>query len=292
MVVKDPERLGQVTLPGGRRLAWAEWGPESGAPVLFFGGAATSRWMGFGGDVVDALGVRLVALDRPGLGASDPLPGRSFDDWAQDVRALVAARSLQGPAVVGFSVGAPFALACAAAGIVRGAAVVSGGDELAHPDLEDSLAPELRRLVRSVVDDPDGAEAFFRGFDSADAMWELIVAMTGEVDRAVYSEPGFARAFRRALTEGFAQGPGGYARDNVLAMGRWPFDLARISVPVDLWYGALDTSPVHSPDFGATLARRIASARRRVVPDAGGALLWTHAREIVGALLERTRREA
>jgi pimeloyl-ACP methyl ester carboxylesterase len=289
MHIEDPARLGQVRLPDGRALGWAEWGPEDGAPVLLCSGAATSRWLGFGGDVVGPLGIRLITVDRPGLGASDPAPGRTLDGWAQDVRRLAAARGLPSLAVLGYSQGAPFALACAAAGIATRAAVVAGTDELAHPAFRDTLAPEVRRMVEAVEADPAGAEAFFRGFGGAEALWDLVLAMSGDEDRSVYTEPGFARAYRRAMAEAFAQGPDGYARDTVLAMGRWPFDPAAITAPVDLWYGARDTSAVHSPDLGATLARRIPSARRHVLPDAGGALLWTHAEAVLRALLERTR---
>ncbi|MGW3497131.1 hypothetical protein [Streptomyces sp. NPDC001020] len=41
--VADPARLGHTLLPDGRRLAWAEWGPEEGTAVLLCPGAATSR---------------------------------------------------------------------------------------------------------------------------------------------------------------------------------------------------------------------------------------------------------
>ena len=71
----EPARLGHTELPDGRKLGWAEWGREDGAPVVLCPGAATSRWLGFGADAVEALGVRLVSIDRPGLGASDPAPG-------------------------------------------------------------------------------------------------------------------------------------------------------------------------------------------------------------------------
>ncbi|MFY0568010.1 alpha/beta fold hydrolase [Archangium lansingense] len=284
----EPARLGQVRLPDGRRLGWAEWGPEEGTPVLLCSGAATSRWLGFGGDVVDRLGIRLVTVDRPGLGASDPAPGRTLDNWVQDVRHLAEARALRGMALVGCSQGAPFALACAAAGSVTGVAVVSGTDELASPGFRDLLVPDVRKLVDSVAADPAGAEAFFRGFGSADAMWDMILVMSGDVDRKVYTVPAFAQAYRRALTEAFAQGSAGYARDTVLAMGAWPFDPASITVPVDLWYGAQDTSPVHSPDFGASLVRRIPTSHRHVLPEAGGSLLWTHAEDVLRSLLKRT----
>jgi pimeloyl-ACP methyl ester carboxylesterase len=285
--VTDPSRLGQVRLPDGRRLGWAEWGPETGTPVLLCSGGATSRWLGFGADVLDGLRIRLVTVDRPGLGASDPAPGRTLKDWARDVRDLAELRELSGLAVVGFSQGAPFALASAAPGDVTGVAVVSGTDELASPGFRDLLAPEVRRLVEDVAANPSGAEAFFRGFGSAETMWDLILGMSSEVDRQIYTAPAFQRAFRRALAEAFAQGSDGYARDTVLSMSAWPFDPAAITVPVDLWYGELDASTGHSPDLGASLARRIPTARRHVLANAGGALLWTHANDVLRSLLER-----
>ena len=93
-----------------------------------------------------------------------------------------------------------------------------------------------------------------------------------------------------ALEEAFAQGPDGYARDTLLAMSPWPLDVSSIEVPVDLWYGARDMSPVHSPDHGATLARRIPGARRHVLDEAGGALLWTHGAAVLRSLVERMLR--
>ncbi|HEX8539949.1 MAG TPA: alpha/beta hydrolase, partial [Cystobacter sp.] len=46
-------------------------------------------------------------------------------------------------------------------------------------------------------------------------------------------------------------------------------------------YGGLDTSTVHSPDFGATLAARLPSATLTVDPHEGGSILWTRARDIL-----------
>jgi pimeloyl-ACP methyl ester carboxylesterase len=74
-------------------------------------------------------------------------------------------------------------------------------------------------------------------------------------------------------------------------MGRWRahgLDPSRIAVPVDLWYGEEDTG--HSPDHGAGLADRVPGAVRHVVSGIGGAVLWTHAGEILRTLLERLRR--
>lgn len=283
--IDDPARTGESEMPGGRRLGWAEWGPPDGTPVLLVPGAATSRRLGIAAGAAEALGVRLISVDRPGLGASSPAPGRTFAGFAADIGRFAALRGLGRPAAVGNSQGAPFALACAAAGVIGALAVVSGADEVAAPEFADALPPELRGMVDAVAADPDAAAQLFAGF-TADAMWTMVTSGSPDTDLAVYRAPGFERAYRRALAEGFSQGTAGYARDTVLAMGRWPFDLTDITAPVDLWYGEHDTS--HSPDNGTTLAARIPGARRHVVPGIGGAVLWTQGEEILRILLERT----
>ncbi|MEV2278747.1 alpha/beta hydrolase [Nocardiopsis sp. NPDC049922] len=282
--VTAPERLGETVLTDGRVLAWAEWGPGDGVPVLLVPGAATSRSLGIGAGAAEALGVRLVSVDRPGLGESSPAPGRTFADFADDVADLARRRGLGRPPVVGNSQGAPFALACTAAGATGAAALVSAADEVAHPAFADALPDGLRSLVERTAADPEGAAEFFRGL-GPEAMWSMVAGGAPDSDLAVYRSPAFEAAYTTALKEGFAQGGDGYARDTVLAMGRWPFDLAAVTVPVDLWYGAEDT--VHSPDNGATLASRVPGAALHTVPGIGGAVLWTHAEAILSVLLER-----
>ncbi|MFD9895240.1 alpha/beta fold hydrolase [Amycolatopsis sp. NPDC059027] len=286
VAVEPPARLGETALPDGRVLGWAEWGPADGVPVLFSPGAATSRTLGFGADVVGELGIRLVSVDRPGLGVSTSDPGRGFADFSRDIGVLCADRGLGVPAIVGNSQGAPFALACVVEGVAGPLALVSAADEVSAPEFCGVLPDALAALVRQVAEDPDSAEAFFAGF-SAEAMRDHVLASSPDVDVAVYTAPAFDAAYRRALAEAFRQGSAGYARDTVLAMGRWPFDLTRITTAVDVWYGELDTS--HSPDNGVTLSARIPGVTRHVVPDIGGALLWTHAPEILRDLLTRVR---
>jgi pimeloyl-ACP methyl ester carboxylesterase len=264
--VKAPERTGATRLPDGRVLGWAQWGSDSGTPVLFFSGAAMGRSLGFGAEAVARLGVRLISVDRPGLGASTPKPGRTLNDMVTDVRHLASALALPGFSIVAFSQGAPFGLACAAAGLPQAVAVVSGQDDFNAPDTAALLHPDVEGMVRRVGEDPAGFESL-----------------------ALYTTPGFESAYRRALREGFAQGGQGYARDLALAMGRWPFDVARIQVPVELWYGGKDTSIVHSPDHGALLSRRIPTARLHLLPEAGGSLLWTHAEDILKSVLPSAR---
>lgn len=281
-----PEQLGAVELADGRALGWAQWGPADGWPVLFFSGAAMGRTLGFGTDRLEALGVRLIAVDRPGLGASDPAPGRTLDDWVDDVDQLVDALDAGDHGIVAFSMGAPFGLACAAAGLPQALAIVSGQDDLHDAAFADRLDPHLSGMLAAMADDPAGFEAGFAAQASPHLIWSLAIVDSAEVDVEVYSEPAFTRAYRDALEEGFAQGPAGYARDFTLAAGRWSFAPEQIAVPVDLWYGAQDRSAVHSPDHGARMAQRIRGSFHYTVGDAGASLLWTHAGQILGGLVD------
>ncbi|MEU0228427.1 hypothetical protein ABZ177_29330 [Streptomyces sp. NPDC006284] len=146
VLVTAPARLGETGLPDGRLLGWAEWGPPDGVPVLLCPGAATSRRRGFGAGVVDAPGVRLVCVDRPGPGASTPAPGRTFADFATDVRALCALRGPGRPPWSATPRGAPFALARAEAGVASVLSLVSAADEAAAPEFAAALPAELRAL--------------------------------------------------------------------------------------------------------------------------------------------------
>lgn len=282
--ILPPERQCTVTLRDGRGLGWYEWGPLDGQPVIFCPGAATSGSLGFGLEVLPRLGLRLMAIDRPGLGRSDHDPHKTLSTWAEDVRAWMGSCSVSGALAIGFSQGAPFALALAERGLVSAAAVVSGQDQLDHPAMLPLLHPDVRGMVESARRDPAAFEAHIAGTFGFEQMWGLVMGMSSEQDRAIYGRDDFRAAFRTALQQGFSQGSRGYARDLLIALTDWPFRAEDLRVPVDLWYGLRDTSLVHSPDYGQTLARRIPHSTLHTLPDQGSALLWTLSEEILAQL--------
>ena len=271
-----------LRLPDGRELAWSEWGRPDRRPVLFSPGAGMSGVLGFGTDVLDDLGLRLLALDRPGLGRSSPDPGKTYASWAADVRCLVETLGLHRVLGVGFSQGAPFAAALAGAGLFDAVALVAGQDDLRAQ--RHQLVAEVAGMLDAVDADPAGFEREIARVADAEWLWGVILTTAAPVDRARYEGTDLGAAVRAALADGFAQGAEGYARDLVTALGPWPVRPEDIAVPVHLWYGAHDTSTVHSPDLGAALAARIPSARHTVLDDEGGALLWTRARDVLAAL--------
>src|SRR6266508_482559 len=78
-----------IALPDGRALAYAEYGDPTGRPVLFFHATPGYRRNPWTSDAeLRSGGVRLIAPDRPGVGASTPKPGRRLLDWPGALRQL------------------------------------------------------------------------------------------------------------------------------------------------------------------------------------------------------------
>ena len=102
---------GELRLRDGRILAFLERGDPSGQPLLYFHGIPGCRLDAWGGAGLAArTGVRLIGVDRPGFGNSDPSSGRTLLDWPNDVSQLVDALGIKRFAVVGFSTNEPYTL--------------------------------------------------------------------------------------------------------------------------------------------------------------------------------------
>jgi len=242
----------------GRRLAYATYGDPDGRPVLFCHGTPGSRLLGRLLDATAAQrGVRLIAPDRPGIGQSDPSP-IGIDDWPADVEALLAHLDVESAGVVGFSGGAPFALASGRLDRVEWVSLVSGAGP---PAIRASgrtqravgalartapwlLAPLFRiRCWLLARRDPDAA---------------LALVADGRPETDGLSPDDVARLVKTDLLESTANGPGGVVRELGLLAKPWPVDLDSVTVPVTLFQGQHDTNV--APATGEALARTLPDA--------------------------------
>ena len=268
-----------------RPISWHEWGAPQSRPVIICPGAGMAGALPFGEDHARQSDLHMISVDRAGLGNSAPDTAKSFASWCDDIRTILAHIGAETADVIGFSQGAPFALALGASNLARTVSVVSGQDELCHPAIFSLLPEPVAAMVQRAQSDPEKLETEMAEFATADWLWHMIETMSGEQDRLIYASEDFAPAYRAALNAGFQQGAAGYARDTILAMAPWPFKLEDITCPVYLWYGLKDTSPVHSPDFGVSLSKRIKNAQLHHFEDDGSAILWTKADEILSKLV-------
>ena len=125
-------------LKDGRRLGYLECGDPKGKPVLCFHGYPGSRldfrWLE---QAAGNRGLKLIAVDRPGIGLSDPVEPRSLTDFGGDIEELMERLRLKRPVVMGVSGGGPYVLACLSRleKKIRAGVVVCG---LGPMDTEDS----------------------------------------------------------------------------------------------------------------------------------------------------------
>ncbi len=280
-----------LTLPDGRQAQWWQGGDLRGPAVFFFHGCPDTRHAArSGAAAAQNLGVRLVAVNRPGYGRSTPTDSDHVS-VADDTAAVADLLGIDTFAAVGMSVGGPYALACATRhpDRVSSVAVVSAPGmtvEMDPPCHRDDLTPDqwafFARLAAGSVDDaidlmrPD-FEMYVDHLDPGDADDAALIRrwMPGidPVDAgllASFSDAELAESVREALEH-----PDGYLRDAAVTFRTWTFRPEAVTCPTTLWYGELDCN--HPVRHGRWLAERIP----------GAALVELDGTAHLGALLTR-----
>ncbi|WP_169814779.1 alpha/beta fold hydrolase [Nocardia crassostreae] len=272
-----------------------ECGDREGFPVLAFHGAPGSHMEAvvFAHAPAAEVGVRLIAIDRPGIGRSEMSLRRRVADFADTVAAVADHFHLDRFAVLGASGGGPYAMACAAAlpDRITEAVLVSspaafdeqsvtegsGGVKRAgglmvlrrFPFLARPVAARLGAVVRT----PRGLDAMIERMSPADR---------DRIARDDRLKDTIAENIRAA----FESGSHSVAVDFQLLFARpWGFDPADITVPVHIWHGAADGNvPVED---GRRLAATIPDSKFDEVQGAGHLLFVDHAAEILSGIGSR-----
>jgi len=259
---------GTVRLSDGRVLAYAEWGDPSGLPVLHFHGTPGSRLERHVDDrLYERLGVRYVTIDRPGYGRSDPRPGRTFMDWASDVRELTDDLGISRFRIFAVSGGSPFALATASAlgdQVVR-VAIVSGVGPVDRPGAFRGMDVTERLNYWASPRYPRASAAATRAFlGSAARATDLIARAASHAGKMVASRASDARVLSEQLREALRQGAGAAVWENALCARPWGFPVASVGTEVHLWHGDRDhVCPLHhATDVASRLSNATLTVRR------------------------------
>lgn len=265
-----------IVLSDGRKLRYAEWGDRSGRPMFLFHGAPASRWFVPDPSVTADGGVRMVTVDRPGYGGSDPLPGRRILDWPSDVVALAEALGLDQFDVAAHSSGGPYALACGHELMDRVGRVLLisciAPQEALHPDGLEGDDEDLA-LTRRARDDPLGAAAALAASIAwlAETPERFLDLPRPQPDVLVLQDQAVRDMFLETIREAVRQGVDAYAWDVVLERRSWGFDLSTVAASVTIFQGDLDQAV--APAEAAVLARELPNAQLNAYPDAGHGLI-------------------
>jgi pimeloyl-ACP methyl ester carboxylesterase len=271
--VKRPALEGTVAVRDGRRLSFAEYGsPRGDALVWLHGTPGARRQIPLEARAyAERTGLRIVGIDRPGIGSSTPYLYPDVLDWTGDLELLLDALAIDTARVVGLSGGGPYALAAGAALADRVVAVgvLGGVAPTVGPDAADGgiiqlavrLAPVLRatRVPLGVV----LTQAIRLARPVAGAGLDLYAAVQPTGDKTLLSRPEFKAMFLDDLLNGARFQTLAPLSDLVLFTRDWGFAPGDVTVPVRWWHG--DADHIVPLALGEHVVARLPDARLSVI---------------------------
>lgn len=280
-----------IELSDKRRLAYAEYGDPSGAPVFLLHGFPGSRFgWGLLPDDPFPPGLRIVAPDRPGYERSDPNPGRALLDWANDVTELADALAIKTFAIVGVSGGGPGALACAWKMPERATSVgvVACPAPTDAPGVFEGMSKTNRLFTKLAWRLPSLSAVNVRFLASMvrRSPARYIVTMkykVHDVDKAILARPEIQEMLIKDFAEALRSGSQGMVDDMNANHGRpWGFLLDEIKVKVHSWSCELDLSV--PPAMGQYISDTISNCEAEFIPGAGHLWILEHVKQVLNAI--------
>lgn len=289
----------EVRTAAGRVVTYYEYGDRDGTPVIAMHGtpACGAGFAPFDGPARER-GIRLLAPNRAGIAGSTRLPARAkaqVRDYVPDLVAFADAVGVDNFSALGYSGGAPYALAVAhaepervhATAIVSGAGNVGAWASLSdyHPSDRSISKLALRAPVMAHV--ALATSATLARVAPRVSVWFARREMAPP-DRAVVARYPSARAAVALFTEAFSGGGAGIVDDYAALSRPWGFDVTEIRVPVHCWHATADR--VVPLDHSRALHERVPRAGLTTWDGEGHLAVILRSGEVLDGLLELTRR--
>ena len=259
---------------GQRDLAYADYGPRDGRPVMFMHCWGGSR-LHLPADVqpLYAHGLRVIVPERPGLGFSGMTDEHSLEVCPADVERLADHLGIDRFDVLGHTMGSIVAIAVArrVPRRVRSLTLVSPLAPLRGLSDLQGMLPVAKLLAGIGLRMPAAAPTLLRLLigrvrREPGVYFENILPHLPPVDAAVMAQPRMRARYLAAVAESIAHGDDGVIKDLQLQTCQWG-QLLPVTQPVTLWHGEEDRHiPIrHSERLLAALPQ----ARLHRVADAG-----------------------
>ncbi len=275
--IVQPRREYSVELEGGRRLGLAEFGPPEGRPIFWFHGTPGARRQvpPNARAYAERHGLRILGIERPGVGWSTPHLYEGFVDWARDLEAVADDLGLDRFGLIGLSGGGPYVLACAhempdrvVAGAVLGGVAPTQGLDAAAGGLVKLVAPLGGAFTALRYPIGLAFSTFVRALEPIqDRVFDLALGSFPEGDRRVLGRPDMREMFIDDLTTGNQVGLHSVVSDVILFSRPWGFLLRDIEVPVHFWQG--DSDPLVPFSHGAHQAALVRNSSLTMRPGEG-----------------------
>jgi pimeloyl-ACP methyl ester carboxylesterase len=241
---------GTIRVREGRQLGIAEFGPVTGRPVVWFHGTPGARRQvpDEARLIAAAEGIRIIGLDRPGVGLSTPHLYGAVADLVPDLEIVLDRLGIGELSTIGLSGGGPYALA-AAHGLgdrVRSVGVLGGVVPSRGPDAcPGGLVGFATRFapVLPLVRRPLGAAltTFVRAAKPVGHQALMLYArVSPEGDRAVLERPEIRTMFLDDLSKNGGRSMQAAVDDAILFTRDWGFSPRDVQQRVTWWHGDAD----------------------------------------------------
>ncbi len=250
VAIARPKLEGNIAVGDDRQLGFAEFGDPQGRAVFWLHGTPGARRQipTEARVYAEDNGVRLIGIDRPGIGSSTPFQYDTVVAFADDLRTAADTLGIDKMAVVGLSGGGPYTLGCAAAmpdrvvtvGVLGGVAPTCGPDAISGGvmALGSLVAPLLQWAGLPIR---LAAVAFIRLVRPvAGPALNLYARVSPEGDRRLLVRPEFKAMFLDDLLNGSRKQLAAPFADIVIFARDWGFRLDQVKVPVCWWHGDRD----------------------------------------------------
>ncbi|MCV7151125.1 alpha/beta fold hydrolase [Mycolicibacterium pyrenivorans] len=249
--IARPKLEGNVAVGTDRRLGFAEFGDPQGRAIFWLHGTPGARRQ----IPVEARlyaeknQIRLIGVDRPGIGSSTPYEYATVIEFADDLRTIADTLGIDKMAIIGLSGGGPYTLGCAAAmpdrviavGVLGGVAPTRGSDGIGGGlmgNLGLSVAPMLERAGAPLSLFAAGLIRLIKPV--AEPALYLYASVSPEGDRRLLVRPEFKAMFLDDLLNGSRKQLAAPFADVVVFARDWGFRLDEVKVPVRWWHGDKD----------------------------------------------------
>ncbi|MHA3021485.1 alpha/beta fold hydrolase [Mycobacterium sp. BMJ-28] len=248
--IARPKLEGNIAVSADRQIGFAEFGDPQGRAIFWLHGTPGARRQipAEARAYAELERIRLIGIDRPGIGSSTPHQYPNVLAFAEDLRVIADTLGIDNFAVIGLSGGGPYTLAAAAAmperviaaGVLGGVAPYVGPDAISSGlmNLGARVAPVLEVAglpIRLVA----GTLIKFLGPVASPAL-EIYARISPEGDRRLLGRPEFKAMFLDDLLNGSRKQLAAPFADVIVFVRDWGFRLDEVKVPVHWWHGDKD----------------------------------------------------
>ena len=286
IVLAQLPELRFLVLPDGRRLAYRQYGPQDGRPVVFCHGGLGASLLPLGAEsLCHRLRLRALCPERAGIGRSDPRLGGGFAGAAEDMAAFFDQLDLPPLQLCAFTSGARYALAAAALLGHRVTGVLLLSPRLPPGPGGDDKSPMVRfqQTISRSLWVTESLLSIMRLRLTRPIMDQLVRASATSPGDTAYLDdhPEVIDTFLLALKETWNKSSAAAAAEIRSLRTEGPPDFQAITARVEIWHGKEDTY-AKAEVVGAYY--QVAPHALRIVPGIGNYLIQKHWTEILTAL--------